>query len=203
MVSVGAHRDPKKIEDILAAGKVDMIAVCRAVNADPQFVNKLKRNQEEEIRPCLRCNACIANYQTRITKCAINPTLDRPEDEVFPFLPTTPKRVLIAGGGPAGLEAAIVARDRGHEVILCEKTGTLGGLLRYARKVPFKRETQQYVDYMIAKAVRMGVDIRLNTEVTPELVKVIAPDFCIAAVGSKALIPPIPCLLYTSDAADE
>lgn len=129
-----------------------MIAVCRAVNADPQFVNKLKRNQEEEIRPCLRCNACIANYQTRITKCAINPTLDRPEDEVFPFLPTTPKRVLIAGGGPAGLEAAIVARDRGHEVILCEKTGTLGGLLRYARKVPFKRETQQYVDYMIAKA---------------------------------------------------
>ena len=192
VVSVGAHRDPKKIEDILAAGKVDMIAVCRAVNADPQFVNKLKRNQEEEIRPCLRCNACIANYQTRITKCAINPTLDRPEDEVFPFLPTTPKRVLIAGGGPAGLEAAIVARDRGHEVILCEKTGMLGGLLRYARKVPFKRETQQYVDYMIAKAVRMGVDIRLNTEVTPELVKVIAPDFCIAAVGSKALIPPIP-----------
>lgn len=192
VVSVGAHRDPKKIEDILAAGKVDMIAVCRAVNADPQFVNKLKRNQEEEIRPCLRCNACIANYQTRITKCAINPTLDRPEDEVFPFLPTTPKRVLIAGGGPAGLEAAIVAKDRGHEVILCEKTGTLGGLLRYARKVPFKRETQQYVDYMIAKAVRMGVDIRLNTEVTPELVKVIAPDFCIAAVGSKALIPPIP-----------
>ena len=175
VVSVGAHRDPKKIEDILAAGKVDMIAVCRAVNADPQFVNKLKRNQEEEIRPCLRCNACIANYQTRITKCAINPTLDRPEDEVFPFLPTTPKRVLIAGGGPAGLEAAIVAKDRGHEVILCEKTGTLGGLLRYARKVPFKRETQQYVDYMIAKAVRMGVDIRLNTEVTPELVKVIAP----------------------------
>ena len=82
VVSVGAHRDPKKIEDILAAGKVDMIAVCRAVNADPQFVNKLKRNQEEEIRPCLRCNACIANYQTRITKCAINPTLDRPEDEV-------------------------------------------------------------------------------------------------------------------------
>ena len=76
VVSVGAHRDPKKIEDILAAGKVDMIAVCRAVNADPQFVNKLKRNQEEEIRPCLRCNACIANYQTRITKCAINPTLD-------------------------------------------------------------------------------------------------------------------------------
>lgn len=76
--------------------------------------------------------------------------------------------------------------------ILNGKTGTLGGLLRYARKVPFKRETQQYVDYMIAKAVRMGVDIRLNTEVTPELVKVIAPDFCIAAVGSKALIPPIP-----------
>ena len=190
--SVGAHRDPKKIEGILAAGTVDMIAVCRAVNADPNYVNKLKRHQEEEIRPCLRCNACIANYQTRITKCAVNPTLDRPEDEVFPFLPTTPKKVLIAGGGPAGLEAAVVARGRGHEVILCEKTGSLGGLIRYARKVVFKRETEQYLDYMISKAIRMGVDIRLNTEVTPELVRTIAPDFCIAAVGSKALIPNIP-----------
>ena len=168
-----------------------MIAVCRAVNADPQFVNKLKRNQEEEIRPCLRCNACIANYQTRITKCAINPTLDRPEDEVFPFLPTTPKRVLIAGGGPAGLEAAIVAKDRGHEVILCEKTGTLGGLLRYARKVPFKRETQQYVDYMIAKRPH-GRGYPAEHRGHPRAGKGHRPRLLYRRRGSKALIPPIP-----------
>jgi len=191
VVSVGAHRDPKKIDEILASGKVDMIAVCRAANADPMFVKKLAENQEEEIRPCLRCNTCIANYETRVCKCAINPTLDRPEDVLYPQLPARPQKVLIAGGGPAGLEAAIVAKGRGHEVILCEKTGTLGGLLRYSRKVSFKRETRQYLDYMIEKARRMGVEIRLNTEVTPALVESIDPDFCIAAVGSKALVPAI------------
>lgn len=189
VASVGAHRTPKTIERILAGGAVDIISVCRAVNADPMFVNKLKRGHEDEIRPCLRCNKCIADYQTRITKCAINPTLDRPEDVVLPLLPTTPKKVLIAGGGPGGLEAAIVAKERGHEVILCEKTGALGGLLRYAYKVPFKKETVQFVEYLIRQAVRLGVDIRLNTEVTPGLIKTIDPDFTIAAVGSKALIP--------------
>mgnify|MGYP002246504974 CR=1 FL=1 len=134
VVSVGAHRDPKKIEDILAAGKVDMIAVCRAVNADPQFVNKRKRNQEEEIRPCLRCNACIANYQTRITKCAINPTLDRPEDEVFPFLPTTPKRVPIAGGGPAG---EVMRRGKARCVLRQHGAGGQhGGRRQHQRSAP-------------------------------------------------------------------
>ena len=191
VASVGAHRTPKTIEKILEDGTVDIISVRRAVNADPMFVNKLKRGNEDEIRPCLRCNKCIADYQTRITKCAINPTFDRPEDVVMPFLPTTPKRVLIAGGGPGGLEAAIVAKERGHEVILCEKTGALGGLLRYAYKVPFKKETVQFVEYLIRRAVRLGVDIRLNTEVTPDLIKAMDPDFTIAAVGSKPLIPRI------------
>lgn len=191
VASVGAHRTPKTIEKILEDGTVDIISVRRAVNADPMFVNKLKRGDEDEIRPCLRCNKCIADYQTRITKCAINPTFDRPEDVVMPFLPTTPKRVLIAGGGPGGLEAAIVAKERGHEVVLCEKTGALGGLLRYAYKVPFKRETVQFVEYLIRRAVRLGVDIRLNTEVTPDLIKAMDPDFTIAAVGSKPLIPRI------------
>ena len=191
VASVGAHRTPKTIEKILEDGTVDIISVRRAVNADPMFVNKLKRGNEDEIRPCLRCNKCIADYQTRITKCAINPTFDRPEDVVMPFLPTTPKRVLIAGGGPGGLEAAIVAKERGHEVVLCEKTGALGGLLRYAYKVPFKKETVQFVEYLIRRAVRLGVDIRLNTEVTPDLIKAMDPDFTIAAVGSKPLIPRI------------
>lgn len=191
VASVGAHRTPGTIEKILADGTVDIISLRRAVNADPMFVNKLKRGHTDDVRPCLRCNKCIAEYQTRITKCAVNPTLDRPEDVAMPFLPTTPKKVLIAGGGPGGLEAAIVAKERGHEVILCEKTGALGGLLRYAYTVSFKRETVQFVEYLIRQAVRLGVDIRLNTEVTPALIQTIDPDFTIAAVGSKPLIPRI------------
>ena len=192
VVSVGAHRDPKKIEDILAAGKVDMIAVCRAVNADPQFVNKLKRNQEEEIRPCLRCNACIANYQTRITKCAINPTRTGRRTRCSPSAHHAQagahrrRRPRRNGGGHCRQGSGAPGHPSARKPARWAACSATPG------RCPFKRETQQYVDYMIAKAVRMGVDIRLNTEATPELVKVIAPDFCIAAVGSKALIPPIP-----------
>ena len=191
VVALGALKDPAMMDEIIASGKADVIGGCRVWNADPMFGNKVKRCHEEEVRPCIRCNNCIANYQTRITRCTVNPTLDRPGDVVRPFLPTEPKKVLIAGGGPGGMEAAIVAKERGHEVILCEKRGELGGLIRYARKVPFKKETEQYLDYMIDKVNRMGVDVRLNTEVTPALIEEIAPDFCIAAVGGKPLMPNI------------
>ena len=192
VVALGALKEPGMMDEIIASGKADVIAACRVINADPLFPNKVKRGQEEEVRPCIRCNCCIANYQTRITRCTVNPTLDRPADVVLPQLPAELKRVLIAGGGPGGMEAAIVAKERGHEVILCEKAGELGGLIRYARKVPFKKETEQYLDFMIDKVNRLGVDVRLNTEVTPALIVEIGPDFCIAAVGSDPLIPDIP-----------
>lgn len=191
VAALGALADPAMMEDIVASGKADVVAMCRVVNADPMFANKARRGQEEEITPCIRCNCCIANYQTRITKCTVNPTFDRPADVTQPPLPTSPKKVLVIGGGPAGLEAAIVAAERGHHVILCEKSAQLGGLIRYARTVPFKKESVQYLDHMIAKVARMGVDIRLNTQVTPALIAALAPDRCIVAVGSTALIPNI------------
>lgn len=189
VASVGAHRTPETIEKILEDGIVDIIAMRRAINADPDMFEKLRLGKKEEIRPCLRCNNCIANYQQRITKCTVNPTLDRPEDVVLTYLPTTPKKVLVVGGGPGGLEAAIVAAERGHEVVLCDKNEELGGLLRYAKTVPFKKETVQYVNYLTGMVKRLGVDVRLNTEVTPYFVREMDPDMTIAAVGSKAIIP--------------
>ena len=191
VLTLGALMEPSEMDEIIASGKADMVAACRSQNADPMFADKVRRGQEDDVRPCTRCSDCIANYQTRITTCAVNPTLHRPFDIVYPSLPTTPKKVLVAGGGPGGMEAAIVAKERGHEVILCEKSGKLGGLINYAREIPFKKDLVRYLDYLIAKVNRIGVDIRLNTEVTPELLTEIAPYACIAAVGSDAVIPAI------------
>ena len=127
----------------------------------------------------------------RTMRCSVNPAIHRPWEILLPQKPAAAKKVLIAGGGPAGMEAALIASQRGHEVILCEKTEKLGGLIRYARKVPFKFEMEKYLDYMIRKVNHADIDIRLNTEVTAQLVKEISPDVCIAAVGSRHLIPNI------------
>ncbi|MBQ8562894.1 MAG: FAD-dependent oxidoreductase, partial [Firmicutes bacterium] len=189
--TIGGINDPAMMEEIIASGKADMVALGRALIADPQLPNKARRGQEGEIRPCIRCTFCLADYQRRAQRCSVNPTFHRPYEALLPQKTAVPQKVLIAGGGPAGLQAAVTARERGHEVILCEKRAELGGLIRYSRKVSFKYETEKYMDYMINKAQRMEVEIRLNTEVTPELVAEIKPDYLIAAVGSEAFVPPV------------
>jgi len=192
VLTLGALTEPAAMDEIIATGKADIIGLCRSLNADPMFPNKVRRGQEEEVCPCIMCSDCIANYQTRITTCTVNPTFHRPFDVIYPSLPTTGKKVLIAGGGPGGLVAAVTAKERGHDVILCEKSGRLGGIMNYAGKVPFKKNLVRYRDYLISKTTRIGVDIRLNTEVTPGLIADIKPDYCIAAVGAEAFIPGIP-----------
>ena len=189
--TIGAITDVEMMEEILATGQADMVAMCRALLADPELPNKARRGQDEEIRPCIRCTFCLADYQMRTLRCSVNPTIHRPWEVLLPQMPAEPKKLLIAGGGPAGMEAAVVAKERGHEVILCEKSDKLGGLIRYSRTVPFKKETEKYMDFMIAKIGRLGVDVRLNTEVTPQLVEEIAPDHLIVAVGSEAVVPPV------------
>lgn len=189
--TIGGINDPAMMEEIIASGKADMVALGRALIADPQLPNKARRGQEEEIRPCIRCTFCLADYQRRAQRCSVNPTFHRPYEALLPVKSAKPQKVLIAGGGPAGLEAAITAKERGHEVILCEKRAELGGLIRYSRSVSFKYETEKFMNFLIRKAERLGVEIRLNTEVTPELVAEINPDYLIAAVGSEAIVPPV------------
>ncbi len=189
--TVGGISDPAMMEDILASGQADLVAIGRALIADPQLPDKARRGQEEDIRPCIRCTFCLGDSSMRTMRCSVNPAIHRPWEILLPQKPAAAKKVLIAGGGPAGMEAALIASQRGHEVILCEKTEKLGGLIRYARKVPFKFEMEKYLDYMIRKVNHADIDIRLNTEVTAQLVKEISPDVCIAAVGSRHLIPNI------------
>ena len=193
VATIGAINDPAMMEDILASGKADVIYMARELLADPFLPNKVMAGQEDSIVKCLRCFTCMAERPTTQTRrCAVNPLVGREIDgmEVVPALRR--KKVLIAGAGVAGLKAAVTAAQRGHEVILCEKTGEVGGILKSEQAIPFKREMYELGLTLERQARAEGVEIRLNTTVTPEYVEREAPDALILAVGSNPIVPPLP-----------
>lgn len=193
VATIGAINDPAMMEDIIASGKADLIDMARELLADPFLPGKVMAGREDEIVHCLRCFSCMAERPTTQTRrCAVNPLIGRECDgmEVTPVL--RPKKVIVAGGGVAGLKAAVTAAQRGHKVILCEKSGELGGILKCEQAVPFKREMYELGLTLERQARREGVDIRLNTAVTPEYVEAERADALILAVGSNPIVPPLP-----------
>jgi 2,4-dienoyl-CoA reductase-like NADH-dependent reductase (Old Yellow Enzyme family)/thioredoxin reductase len=193
VATIGALNDPAMMEEILASGKADVIYMARELLADPFLPNKVMSGQEDSIVKCLRCFTCMAERPTTQTRrCAVNPLIGREIDgmEVVPALRR--KKVLIAGAGVAGLKAAVTAAQRGHQVILCEKTDKVGGILKSEQAIPFKREMYELGLTLERQAIAEGVEIRLNTAVTPEYVEQEAPDALILAVGSTPIVPPLP-----------
>jgi 2,4-dienoyl-CoA reductase-like NADH-dependent reductase (Old Yellow Enzyme family)/thioredoxin reductase len=190
VASVGAHCDPELMEEIIASGKADVIQMARAIMADSDLPRKARAG--EDVRPCLRCLACfshiITNYQTY---CAVNPLIGRELEYRFAQPPAENKTVLIAGGGVGGLQAAVTAARNGHKVILCERSDKLGGVLRCEDHVPFKKKIKEYLDYQVRMVEKAGVEVRLNTEVTPEYAEEIKPDVIIAALGARPVCLPI------------
>ena len=193
ILTLGAYQQPKDIEAALAAGKADIVAMARGTIADAALVNKSRKGKEDEIIPCIKCFHCLDYRRAATFGCSVNPTVGR-EARLPVLVPPKEetKKVVIIGGGPAGMEAAVTAKQRGHEVILLEKNSVLGGKLNFSRQVPIKRDLCKFMDYLIHMVEKTGVDVRLNTEATVELVESLEPDVVIAAVGAKALVPPIP-----------
>ncbi len=193
--SVGGYTDPALMERFLEEGRCDSFILGRSILADPQLPEKARTGREKEIHQCLRCFICNnAQYHDRgrLLRCAINPYAGR-EDLFRAGVPAVPKRkVIVVGGGPGGMEAAITAAKRGHEVILCEKSGELGGWLRMEKHLYFKKDMVNYVDTLAYECELYGVDVRMNTAATREYLEAEKPDYVIAAPGSEPFAPSIP-----------
>lgn len=193
VMTVGAFNMPDAMEKYLADTGVDAIAMGRALIADPFLPRKVMEGKVEEITPCIRCTECQSGMmKNRVMRCSVNPIIGR-ECEVFHPQPTyVHKKILIAGGGPAGMQAALEAAKRGHEVVLCEASDKLGALRFADNDTWFKRPMRRYRDSQVEKVMRCGAEIRLNTRVTKEIVDEVKPDVLIAAVGSEPFAVPVP-----------
>ena len=190
---VGALNDPAHMEQIIAEGKADVVYMARALLADPFLPDKIMAGKEDTIVRCLRCYTCMAERPvTGTRRCAVNPVIGR-EIEGMTVTPAyKSKKVMVVGAGVAGLKAAITAAQRGHKVILCEKSDKVGGILKSEQAISFKYEMYQLGLSFEKIALEEGVEIRLNTNVTPEYVAAEKPDALILAVGSTPIVPPLP-----------
>jgi 2,4-dienoyl-CoA reductase (NADPH2) len=189
VIAVG-RIEPTEADALLAAGKADFVAMGRKLLADPELPRKLAEGRPEDIRPCIYCYTCVGNiYLNRSVSCAVNPATGREADFTSTRTPA-PKRVLVAGGGPAGMEAARVAALRGHEVTLCERSERLGGTASFSSLV--YDVNGRLVEYLEAQVRALPIDVRLGESVTPTLVRQLRPDVILVAVGARRDAPPIP-----------
>lgn len=193
VATIGGLNDPGQMEEIIASGKADVVYMARALLADPFLPEKVMANRDEDIVKCLRCFTCMAERAATSTRrCTVNPLIGREMEGCEVSRASEAKKVVVVGGGPGGLKAAHTAALRGHKVILMEKEAEPGGILKSEQALPFKREMYE-LSLTFAKQCReAGVEIRLNTEATKEMIEKEEPDAVIIAAGSRPLVPPIP-----------
>jgi 2,4-dienoyl-CoA reductase-like NADH-dependent reductase (Old Yellow Enzyme family)/thioredoxin reductase len=193
VATVGSLSNPEFMEEIIASGQADIVMVARALMADPHLPQKARSGKSDEIRPCLRCLTCFSTVMSKHEySCAVNPEIGNEMDSRHALPQTNKKTALIAGGGVAGMQAALTASQRGHQVILFEKSDRLGGALRCEENVPFKKHLAEYLDYQARMISRAPIDVRMGTVLTPEFAKAANADVIIAALGARPLIPDIP-----------
>jgi NADPH-dependent 2,4-dienoyl-CoA reductase/sulfur reductase-like enzyme len=196
---VGRINDPYVAADILARGDADLIGLARTLLCDPDFVKKTMEGRAREIRRCTACCYCFDQLTKVIMKgdkearlkCAINPELGR-EGEGLIKPATQKKHVVIAGGGPAGLEAARVTALRGHRVTLFEEEDKLGGMINLAIVPPHKEELRNIIDYYTYQMEILHVQVHLGEMFTKDKIKAVKPDAIVLAAGAEALTPDVP-----------
>ena len=203
---VGGIMTPEEAEEILEQGCADAIVVGRQLIADPWWVKKAWEGRSEDITPCIRCMNCSNPYQYRTEEekrshvgmnsvpcCSVNPRYlheDRVPNQVAPA--EVKKKVVVVGGGPAGMKAAVTAAQRGHQVILLEKESVLGGQLICSEYDATKQDLKRFKNYLITQLQKTGVEVCLNTKATPEMVREMSADSIILALGAYPIELPLP-----------
>lgn len=191
LVLINSINSPELAEDIIASGDAEFVCMARQlVVADPFFPRKVKEGRVDEINTCIRCHNCFDREE-----CAVNPVTQNRGYMLTREIPLArePKKVAVVGGGIAGLKAAETAAARGHDVTLYEKTGSLGGLLRFSDTDNYKHDIRTYKDNMISRVMRCDkIRVLLNTEATPELLEEQGFEAVIVAIGGEAIVPNIP-----------
>ncbi len=184
VLTVGRIIDPQMAENTLQQNKADLIALGRTLIADPQFPNKVKEGRLDDIRICLSCNRCIESISDKKLVCAVNPYVGK-EGTAHMQKPEIPKKILVIGGGPAGLSAAHVLSSRGHSVTLWEKDAQPGGSFRYASLAPKKEPMKKFLDYLINQVKKTNTVIQVNKEADEATIKQFNADAVVLAHGAK------------------
>jgi NADPH-dependent 2,4-dienoyl-CoA reductase/sulfur reductase-like enzyme len=177
-------------EEVLRQGKADFIAMARAILADPEYPHKVASGKMEDIKPCILCYHCVSQaFWGEPVFCTVNAAAGK-EAELRIEPAKQPKKVLVVGGGPGGMEAARVAALRGHDVTICDKGRRLGGSLVFASVA--NADNEDFLNYLIAQMGKLPITVKLGVEVTPALIEDIRPDVVILALGGNLTTPQIP-----------
>lgn len=191
VMAVGRINDPWTADNIIAKGMADLVCIGRGLMADPEMPIKAQEGRFDEIRTCIACNTCMQSiYRKGRLECLVNPALGR-EQEMQIVPAAQPKKVMVVGGGPGGLNAAWVAAKRGHEVHLYEKQPYLGGQLVPGSKTAYKREMQSLINFQKRQVELNGVICHMGQEVTVQTVQKENPDVVILATGSRPVLPKV------------
>jgi 2,4-dienoyl-CoA reductase (NADPH2) len=192
VMAVGRLDDPVLAEEVVASGEADMILLGRGLIAEPDWPRLVREGRLDELRPCIACNACVDLVgRGERARCSVNPEVGR--ERTWTVEPAAaPRRVMVVGSGPAGLEAARVARLRGHDVSIWERAAQLGGKLEVAALAPSKREVLRYRAHQTNRLAALGVEVHTSSPVTAQTLDQEKPDVVVVATGADPLVPPIP-----------
>ena len=203
VLTAGRMGYPQLAADALQEGKCDKVVLGRPLLADPEFVNKMRQGNIQDIRPCLSCHDGCFNraHSMRLMSCAVNPQCNREKEAAFCKAEHT-KSCLVIGGGPAGMEAARILALRGHTVTLVEKEKQLGGMYRWASVPEFKDDGKLLISWYEHQMERLKVQVELNSDIQAQDPRIEAADVVICATGSHAFLPPIKGIEYGVTAVD-